>query len=188
MKGKGDASKMYDWAEGHWWETGLNLVSAPLLQVFATPQRMTFGLKQMVAYLHPNGVTAYMEPGALLTPALFRLYQQILGAEDTPFSSYFVVDGRAHTMVRSASVLKHRVPLSFHSDLPMGPSAPLAFMWEAVNRVTPAGHVVAPEQRIGVQDALRAVTIESAYSWRKEKELGSIAPGKLASFTIVEED
>jgi hypothetical protein len=61
-------------------------------------------------------------------------------------------------------------------------------MWEAVNRVTPAGHVVAPEQRIGVQDALRAVTIESAYSWRKENELGSIAPGKLANFTIVDED
>jgi hypothetical protein len=33
-----------------------------------------------------------------------------------------------------------------------------------------------------------AVTIESAYSWRKETELGSIAPGKIASFTVVEED
>ena len=95
MQGKGDASKMFNWEEGHWWETGLNLVIQPILKVFATPERMVFGLKQMVAYLHQNGVTAYMEPGALLTPDIWKLYQQILGAENTPFYSYFVVDGRA---------------------------------------------------------------------------------------------
>jgi hypothetical protein len=95
---------------------------------------------------------------------------------------------RADNMVRSASVLKHHIPLSFHSDLPMGPSAPLNFVWCAVNRVTPSGRVAGPEQRIGLEDALRAVTIESAYSWQKENELGSIAPGKIANFTILEED
>ena len=94
MQGKGDASKMFNWEEGHWWETGLNLVIQPILKVFATPERMVFGLKQMVAYLHQNGVTAYMEPGALLTPDIWKLYQQILGAENTPFYSYFVVDAR----------------------------------------------------------------------------------------------
>jgi len=348
MQGKGDASKMFNWEEGHWWETGLNLVIQPILKVFATPERMVFGLKQMVAYLHQNGVTAYMEPGALLTPDIWKLYQQILGAENTPFYSYFVVDARtqvdsglglaesladtekqialapqgkvsffprqiklfadgaiisqlmqmkdgytdghhgewmmtpknldqraqlywnagyqlhihvngdlgletvlnvlerrmrenpradhrsvivhfacsneeqvariarlgaivsanpyytvgfadkyakfglgpprADAMVRSASVLKRRIPLSFHSDLPMGPSAPLNFVWCAVNRATPSGRVAGPEQRIGVEDALRAVTIESAYSWRKENELGSIAPGKIANFTVLEQD
>ena len=55
-----------------------------------------FGLKQMVAYEHQNGVTAYNEPGALVTPDLWKLYQQILGAEDTPFYSYFLVDGRGY--------------------------------------------------------------------------------------------
>jgi hypothetical protein len=90
--------------------------------------------------------------------------------------------------VRSASVLKHHIPLSFHSDLPMGPSAPLNFAWCAVNRITPAGRVAGPEQRIGVEDALRAITIEAAYSWQKENELGSIAPGKIANFTVLDQD
>ncbi len=54
-----------------------------------------FGLKQMVAYLHQNGVTAYMEPGALITPDIWKLYQPILGSDDTPFYSYFVVDARS---------------------------------------------------------------------------------------------
>src|SRR5258708_37464603 len=37
-------------------------------------------------------------------------------------------------------------------------------------------------------DALRAITIEAAYSWRMEHELGSIAAGKLANFTVLGED
>ena len=52
----------------------------PMLKVLATPERLTFGLKQMVAYEHSNGVTAYNEPGALYTPDMWKLYEQILGA------------------------------------------------------------------------------------------------------------
>lgn len=348
MRDKGRASEMMSWQEGHWWETGMNLILGPVLKVFVTPERMTFGLKQMVAYLHANGVTAYNEPGALYTPEIWKLYQQILGADETPFYSYFLPDGRiqvdaglglaesladaerqvamapegkvsffpkqiklfsdgaiisqlmqmkdgyldghkgewlmhpdkleeraklywdagyqlhihvngdagldtvldvlerrmsenpradhrtvivhfansteeqigriarlgaivsanpyytvgfadkfgqvglgqprADLMVRSGSVLKHHIPLSFHSDLPMGPGEPLYLAWSAVNRTTPSGRTAASEQRIGVDDALRAVTIEAAYSWRREHELGSIAPGKIANFTVLEQD
>jgi predicted amidohydrolase YtcJ len=104
------------------------------------------------------------------------------------FSEFGLGPQRANTMVRSASVLKRHIPLSFHSDLPMGPSAPLNFVWCSVNRVTPSGRVAAPEERIGVEDALRAVTIEAAYSWQKETELGSICPGKIANFTVLDQD
>lgn len=104
------------------------------------------------------------------------------------FGEFGLGPQRADAMVRSASVLKRHIPLSFHSDLPMGPSAPLHFIWCAVNRVTPSGRVAGPEERIGVEDALRAVTIEAAYSWQKENELGSICPGKIANFTVLEQD
>jgi hypothetical protein len=104
------------------------------------------------------------------------------------FGEFGLGPARADAMVRSASVLKRHIPLSFHSDLPMGPSAPLHFMWCAVNRVTPSGRVAGPEERIGVDGALRAVTIEAAYSWQKENELGSIRPGKIANFTVVDQD
>lgn len=95
---------------------------------------------------------------------------------------------RADSMVRAASVLSRGIPLSFHSDLPMGPAAPLTLAWCGVNRQTPSGRTAAPEQRISVHDALRAVTIEAAYSWRMEDEIGSITPGKRANFTILAED
>ena len=95
---------------------------------------------------------------------------------------------RADSMVRSASVLRRDVPLSFHSDLPMCPSDPMLMTSFAVNRVTSSGRVAGPEQRIDFHDALRAVTIEAAYSWRREDDLGSIEVGKIANLTILDED
>ncbi len=96
--------------------------------------------------------------------------------------------GRADAMVRAGSVRNRGIPLSLHSDLPMGPAAPLQLASFAVNRRTPSGRIVAPEERIGVHDALRAVTAEAAYSWRLEDELGSITAGKAANFTVLGED
>lgn len=95
---------------------------------------------------------------------------------------------RADSMVRARSVLDHGVRLSYHSDLPMGPAEPLAFVDFGVNRRTPSGRVAGPEQRITVDEALRAVTIEAAYSWRMEDQLGSITPGKMANFTVLDAD
>ena len=95
---------------------------------------------------------------------------------------------RAHAMARNGSVIRHGISLSFHSDLPIAPTDPLFLAWSAVNRKTNEGNVVAPEQRIGVHDALRAITIDAAYSWQRENELGSIAPGKIANFTVLEQD
>jgi predicted amidohydrolase YtcJ len=349
-KGKGEWSEQVDFANGHFWEGGLNFIIGPMMKVLATPERLSFGLKQMVAYLHANGVTAYNEPGALYTPDMWTLYEQILGAPGTPMYATFLADGRgildrvgldkglaaveqqiavapagpgkklmffpgqiklfadgaiisqlmqmkdgyldghkgewiippdelekrmrlfwnagyqihihvngdlgletlldiveklmaenpradhrtvivhfansteeqvsriarlgaivsanpyypvgfadkygqvglgpqrADVMVRAASVRAHDIPLSYHSDLPMGPAAPLALASFGVNRVTPSGRVAGPEQRISVDDALRAVTIEAAYSWRQEDKIGSIAPGKIANFTVLTED
>ncbi|MFL9499060.1 amidohydrolase [Rhodopseudomonas palustris] len=347
---QGQASEQSNWREGHFWEGGLNLMMTPMLKVLATPERLAFGLKQMVSYLHANGVTAYMEPGALYTPDMWKLYEQILGAPETPMYATFIADGRgivdrvgldgaldaveaqiavapeapgrklmffpgqiklfadgaiisqlmqmkdgyldghqgewiippdelerrarlfwnagyqihthvngdlgleklldileklnaehpradhrsvivhfanstedqvarikrlgalvsanpyyttgfadkysavglgperADAMVRAKSVLDQGVPLSYHSDLPMAPSAPLYLAWCGVNRLTPSGRVAGPEQRVSVDAALRAVTIEAAYSWRHEDQLGSIAPGKIANFTVLEQD
>ena len=356
MAGHGPASAMVDFESGHWWESGFFTLLLPhLAPVFLTPQRLTAGLQQLVRYLHANGVTALNEPGIVWALEPFELYQQILGADDTPMYSTFLVDARsqaeagmdlndvvadaqtqvarapegkvrlvdnqvklfadgaiisqlmqmrdgylgaeglvdpdhrgewlmepatleayartywdagwqlhihvngdlgldvvldvlercmaatprpdhrsvivhfansteaqvdriaavgaivsanpyyvsgfadryaehglgpdrADSMVRSASVLARGIPLSFHSDLPMGPSDPLKLAWCAVNRITQSGRVAGPEQRISVDDALRAITIGAAHSWQREGDLGSIALGKIANFTVLGAD
>jgi predicted amidohydrolase YtcJ len=104
------------------------------------------------------------------------------------YSEWGLGPDRADVMVRAASAVKNNIPLSFHSDLPMCPSDPMMMASYAVNRVTPLGRVAGPEQRISVHDALRAVTIEAAYSWQREHELGSIEAGKIANFTVLDGD
>ena len=61
-------------------------------------------------------------------------------------------------------------------------------MSNAINRITVNGNLPGPSQRISAARALRAVTLEAAYSLRMEEEVGSIEPGKLANFTILSEN
>ncbi len=76
--------------------------------------------------------------------------------------------------------------LSFHSDMPMAPAKPLQLVWAAVNRLTFEGHVAGPEHKVPLETALRAITIDAAYSIQLEKRVGSIEPGKDANLTILE--
>jgi predicted amidohydrolase YtcJ len=92
---------------------------------------------------------------------------------------------RADPMVRMGDVEKAGISYSFHSDMPMAPGQPLFLMWSGVNRITNDGRLTAPEQRVSRLGALKAVTIDAAYSLQLEKEVGSIVPGKLANFTIL---
>jgi predicted amidohydrolase YtcJ len=96
---------------------------------------------------------------------------------------------RADPMTRFGDLERAGVSFSFHSDMPMAPAQPLYLMHSAVNRTTLTGRVVAPEQRVTSREAaLRAVTLDAAYSLQMENEVGSIESGKLANFTILEEN
>ena len=94
---------------------------------------------------------------------------------------------RARRMVPLADAARAKMSISFHSDMPMAPAKPLQLMWSAVNRITAEGPVSGPDQRVDLDTALRAMTIDAAYSVRLESEIGSITPGKLANFTILEQ-
>ena len=95
---------------------------------------------------------------------------------------------RADPMVRMGDVERAGISYSFHSDMPMAPGQPLFLMWSGVNRVTNDGNTRAPEQRVSRLGALKAVTLDAAYSLRLEKDVGSIERGKLANFTILAEN
>lgn len=95
---------------------------------------------------------------------------------------------RADVMVRMRDVEQAGISYSYHADMPMAPARPLFLMWCGVNRITNDGNVRGPEQRVSRLGALKAVTLEAAYSLRMEKDVGSIVPGKLANFTILAEN
>lgn len=77
---------------------------------------------------------------------------------------------------------------SIHSDNPVTPIDPLFTAWCSVNRKTDSGRILGESERISVQDALYAVTLDAAYILKMEHEIGSIEVGKRADFCILEED
>jgi hypothetical protein len=85
-----------------------------------------------------------------------------------------------------ASSLRHHLRFTVHNDTSVTPVNPLQLVWTAVNRVTSSGKVLGKSEAISVMDALRSVTSEAAWQNFEEKERGSLEPGKLADFVILD--
>lgn len=95
---------------------------------------------------------------------------------------------RAERMNACATALAAGVPLAIHSDAPVTPLGPLFTAWCAINRRTASGRMLGSEERIGVEDALRTITLGAAYTLRLDHEIGSIECGKRADFAVLEDD
>lgn len=95
---------------------------------------------------------------------------------------------RAATINRLGSLERKGVALGLHSDFNMAPIDPLYLAWIAANRVTLDGNVLAPAERLSLDKALRAVTIEAAQVIGMDHMVGSVAAGKKADFAVLSAD
>ena len=95
---------------------------------------------------------------------------------------------RAARIAPLGGLVKRNVPVGLHSDFPMAPAEPLFLAWTAASRETMAGKVFAPSERLTLDQAIRAITIDAAYMIGMETELGSIEAGKLADFAVLDKD
>jgi len=87
--------------------------------------------------------------------------------------------------------LDNKVMLCFGTDWTVAPVNPLLGIYAAVTRRTlddknPDGWI--PEQKITVEEAIRAYTVNNAYAAFEEKYKGSIEAGKLADLVVLNED
>ena len=96
--------------------------------------------------------------------------------------------GRAENISRLGSLERMDVPLGLHSDFNMAPVDPLYLAWIAANRITLEGHAMAPNERLTLDKALRAITIEAAQVIGMDAMIGSIAVGKRADFAALDKD
>ena len=95
---------------------------------------------------------------------------------------------RATRMNACATALASGVPFAIHSDAPITPLGPLFTAWCAMHRLTASGRVLGEHERIGVADALRAITLGAAYTLKLDGEVGSIECGKRADFCVLDDD
>ncbi|MDG2046824.1 MAG: amidohydrolase [Halioglobus sp.] len=117
-----------------------------------------------------------------VTPSFFTAHTWYWGDRHRDI---FMGPERAAVMSPSRWALDYGVRFSSHLDTPVTPMLPLQAVWSQVHRITYDGDVLGPEQRIGVMDALRAVTIDAAWQIFQEDNRGSLEPGKYADIIVL---
>jgi predicted amidohydrolase YtcJ len=96
---------------------------------------------------------------------------------------------KASRLDATASALRAGVRFSLHSDYDVTEIGPLRCIENAVTRVMrDGGEVLAPEESITVEQALRSMTIDAAWQAHMDHAVGSLEPGKYADLVILDED
>lgn len=135
----------------------------------------------------------------LATHAISRFKELNVAASMQPFHA--IDDGRwaesriGKERLKEAyvfkSLVRHDARLALGSDWPVAPLDPMAGIDAAVNRRTLDGkhpHGWQPQERITVEEALTAYTVNNAWLGFQEGMLGKIAPGFLADFVVLSDD
>ncbi len=112
-------------------------------------------------------------------------------AEDGRWADKRIGPERCRTTYAFRSLLDAGATLAFGSDWTVAPLDPILGIAAAVTRRTldgkhPNGWV--PEQRISVEEAVRAYTVGSAFTELQEKRKGTLKPGMLADLVMLDRD
>jgi predicted amidohydrolase YtcJ len=85
-----------------------------------------------------------------------------------------------------ASWLRAGIAVAGSSDAPVITADPLLGIRDAILRRTGDGRVLGPGERLLARDALAIYTRGAAFAMHRENEIGSLEPGKLADFTVLD--
>jgi predicted amidohydrolase YtcJ len=72
------------------------------------------------------------------------------------------------------------------SDAPVITADPRIGIRDAILRRTGDGRVLGPGERLTAREALALYTTQAAFACHREREIGSLEPGKLADFTVLD--
>jgi predicted amidohydrolase YtcJ len=104
-----------------------------------------------------------------------------------------IVDGlfgpeRGSRWMPAGSAVATGMRISLHNDPPVTPEEPLRNISVAVTRTAPSGRVLAPEERLTVDQAIRAQTIDAAWQLFADDIVGSLEVGKYADLVVLSAD
>lgn len=136
-------------------------------------------------HIAPADIPRY---GKLEVIASMQPYHAI---DDGRWAEEYIGPERIRTTYAFRSLIDSGATLAFGSDWFVAPATPLEGIYAAVTRRTldgknPDGWV--PEQKITVDEALKAYTINAAYASFEEDSKGTLEPGKLADFVVLDHD
>ena len=135
--------------------------------------------------LHDEQISRMKELGVSASFLIGHVHYWGVAMRDEVFG-----EEKAQLLDRCRSCEQAGVGFSVHSDFMVTDPVPLHMIEMAVTRKTwkEPKYVLAPQERISVETAIRAVTSEAAWQLFSEHEVGSLEAGKLADFVILEKD
>jgi predicted amidohydrolase YtcJ len=95
---------------------------------------------------------------------------------------------RAQRISPTRSALDRMPIITSHSDAPIAFPNLMMVMWTTVNRVSRSGKVMGPDERLTPLEALKCITLWSAYQHFEEDRKGSLKEGKLADLAILSDN
>jgi predicted amidohydrolase YtcJ len=136
-------------------------------------------------HIHPEDISRFASQGVI---AAMQPYHAI---DDGRWAEKVIGPERAQTTYAFRSLIHGGAHVAFGSDWYVAPATPLEGIYAAVTRRTldgqhPEGWV--PEQKITVEEALRAYTYEAAYASFEEDIKGTLQHGMLADFVLIDRD
>jgi len=136
-------------------------------------------------HVHPDDIPRFAAQGVI---ASMQPYHAI---DDGRWAEGVIGAERSRTTYAFRSLIDSGAHVAFGSDWYVAPADPLAGIYAAATRRTldgehPDGWV--PEQKITVEQALRAYTYEGAYASFEEGRKGTLRLGMLADMTLIDRD
>ncbi len=96
---------------------------------------------------------------------------------------------KASKLDRTGACEAQGIRWTIHSDDPVTEMNPLRCIQNAVTRAMwKSDDLLSAEECISIDAALRAMTIDAAWQCHSDHEVGSLAPGKLADFIVLDAD
>ena len=80
------------------------------------------------------------------------------------------------------------IPFAMHSDYPISRYEPMKRLDGAVNRKARSGVIIGANQRIGVEEGIKAYTVGGAYTTHEENKKGRIVAGQFADLVVLDKD
>lgn len=137
-------------------------------------------------HLHPDDIPRFAQLGVI--PAM----QAVHMSSDREWA----IDRLGEKRIKEGAymwqaLLQSGIPIVNGTDVPVEPLNPIASFYASVSRKTLKGMPEGgyePEQKMTREQALRSYTLDAAYGAFEEDIKGSITVGKLADFTVYEQD
>lgn len=120
-----------------------------------------------------------------VTPTFFVRHVHVWGERH---ANIFIGEERASRLDPCGSCVRMGMPFALHVDSPVQPVNVIKSIHTAVNRVTTAGRVLGPDQRVSALDAVKAYTINAAKCSGRDDVVGMVAPGYYADFVLLSDD